>query len=203
MPSNDPPTTDDRSRRAPALPPDERRATIVAATVELLTRHGTDVTTRQIAEAAGIAEGTIFRVFDDKDALIRAAIDAVFDPASLNATIDAIDASLPLEQRLEAAVIALRKRMDTIGHLIASLGAPKVVGERSAPGTKHANADLASLTALFQSEADSLRVDPVVAAQVLRGMTFASSHPAFVTEVPLSPAEIVALVLDGVRGKSC
>ena len=44
---------------------------IVAATLPLLLEHGELVTTRQIAEAAGIAEGTIFRVFADKDELHR------------------------------------------------------------------------------------------------------------------------------------
>ncbi|MCU1430433.1 MAG: DNA-binding transcriptional regulator, AcrR family, partial [Actinomycetia bacterium] len=36
---------------------------IVAATLPLLLEHGDRVTSRQIAEAAGIAEGTIFRAF--------------------------------------------------------------------------------------------------------------------------------------------
>ena len=59
------------SKRAAALPPDERRSMIVAATLPLLLEHGDRVTTRQIAEAAGIAEGTIFRAFADKDEMHR------------------------------------------------------------------------------------------------------------------------------------
>jgi len=64
-----------KTTRATALPPDERRSMIVAATLPLLLEHGDRVTTKQIAEAAGIAEGTIFRVFADKDALIAADSD--------------------------------------------------------------------------------------------------------------------------------
>ena len=43
-------------------------------------KHGSDVTTRQIADAAGVAEGTLFRVFEDKDAIIDAAVAKFMDP---------------------------------------------------------------------------------------------------------------------------
>ena len=58
-------------RRAAPMAADDRRQAIVDAVVPLLLEQGGDVTTRQIAEAAGIAEGTIFRVFPDKAALLR------------------------------------------------------------------------------------------------------------------------------------
>ena len=48
---------------------------IIEAMLPLLLEHGEMVTTRQIAEAAGIAEGTIFRVFADKDELIAAVVE--------------------------------------------------------------------------------------------------------------------------------
>src|SRR3954469_4423303 len=66
--------------RATAMAPDERRRAIVDVVVPLLLEHGGDVTTRQIAEAAGIAEGTIFRVFPDKDALWTAVVEQTLDP---------------------------------------------------------------------------------------------------------------------------
>ena len=51
-----------RRRRVPALAPEERRAALIAATIPLLHEHGLEVSTKQIAHAAGVAEGTIFGV---------------------------------------------------------------------------------------------------------------------------------------------
>ena len=56
------------------MTPDERRAAVLDAAIPLLMENGIGVTTRQIADAAGVAEGTLFRVFDDKRALLVSAV---------------------------------------------------------------------------------------------------------------------------------
>src|SRR5690242_11911551 len=97
-------------QRATALPPEERRSTIVAAALPLLLEHGDRVTSRQIAEAAGIAEGTIFRVFADKDEIITAVIEAVLDTAPLEAAVAAIPTDLSFEATLVAAATIMQQR---------------------------------------------------------------------------------------------
>ena len=47
---------------------------MIAATRQLILDHGPDVTTRQVAEAAKVAEGTLFRVFPTRRDLFAATI---------------------------------------------------------------------------------------------------------------------------------
>jgi hypothetical protein len=53
----------------------------------------------------------------------------------------------------------------------------------------------------MRRNADRVRVDPERAAQQLRALTLAVSHPALADE-PLSPDEIVSLLLDGIRART-
>ena len=185
--------------RATALPPSERRAEIIAATLPLLLAHGSMVTTRQIAEAAGIAEGTIFRVFPDKESLIEAVVESAFDSASTDAALDAIDRSLPLEPRLTAAVEILRRRVTDLWQLRTALEMLQVSSGNPSMMDRHRAPDLAPLAALFAGDRAVIRRDPLEAAHLLRGLTIAATHPALILDEPLSSAEIVSLLLDGIR----
>jgi AcrR family transcriptional regulator len=183
--------------RAAALPPEERRAAIIAATLPLLIAHGTAITTRQIAEAACIAEGTIFRVFPDKESLIAAAVEEAFDPAPIEAEFRAVDRSLSLVDRLEAAVAILQRRFIDIGRLMIAVGTTQAPGARW--GEQRTPPSLSPLAELFEPDRAMLRQDPIQAAQLLRGLSFAGTHPALVGADPLTPAEIVSVLLDGIR----
>jgi AcrR family transcriptional regulator len=178
-------------RRAAALPPDERRSAIVAATLPLLIAHGEMVTTRQIADAAGIAEGTIFRVFADKDAVIAAAVEAALDTGPLEEHLQAIDPLLPFEELLVAAVEILQQRVVDIWRVASS------IGPRFHDHARHPVVDVDALVALFESKRAKLRVEPRVAARHLRTLTLSATHPMMVGE-PMAPDEIVALFLYGV-----
>src|SRR5699024_359995 len=110
----DAPAAPARPVRASALPRDERRAEIVRATAPLVRAHGRDVTTKQIAEAAGIAEGTIFRAFDSKEALLEAVIDHVLDVNDTIERIGAIDPTAPLAERVQQCATILRDRLGSV-----------------------------------------------------------------------------------------
>ena len=191
-----PPPTSNRvtPTRAPAMPPEERRAALIASTLPLLREHGLAVTTREIAEAAGIAEGTIFRVFPDKESLIDAVIEQAFDPEPVDHALEAIDRDLPLRARLEIAVEILQHRVTTIWQLMSAVGLSKP--SRQGPP------DQTALAAVFEPDRDHLTRDPLACAQLLRGLTFACSHPALSTDTPLPPSEIVSVLLDGIEEPS-
>ena len=87
--------------RAKRLAPDERRAAIIDAVIPLIRENGRDISTRQIAEAAGVAEGTIFRAFGDKDSIIQAAIDRLMDPEPLRNQLRGIDPDDPTDELVE------------------------------------------------------------------------------------------------------
>lgn len=101
------------------LTPDDRRAAIVEATVPLLTTHGVGVTTRQIAEAAGVAEGTLFRVFDDKHVILVAALARALDPEPVVEQVARIDAARPLDAVLREVVEVVASRSQEIRGVMA------------------------------------------------------------------------------------
>lgn len=190
-----------KPRRAAALPPEARRQAIVEATLPLLMEHGLAVTTRQIAEAAGIAEGTIFRVFPDKDALIAAVMEKALDPAPLEARLATIDAGLPLEERLVAAVQVLQERSLSLWQLVSNVGYSAPPEERDAIRRRN-TATLPSLVALLEPDAAQLRFGTEAGSRRLRALSIAGSHPALVGDEPLSAKEIVSLFLDGARRRT-
>src|SRR3954471_16947245 len=192
------------SRRAKPLPPDERKAAIIAATIPLLMERGRDVTTREIAAACGIAEGTIFRVFADKDELVRAAVAHAMDAAPLRSELDEVDIRLPLDERLLAMTGILQRRLIFVISLMMSvrMGQPPSTEEVKAHAAKRHHRDeelYDAVVRLLEPDADAFRMPVREVARLLRLLTFSGSHRMIADGELLTPEEIVSVLLDGVR----
>ena len=202
-----------RRRRVPAMPPDERRAAIITATLPLLREHGLAVSTRQIAEAAGVAEGTIFGVFPDKKSLIQATMLSAFDPAPLERLLAECDASTDLRTRMHAIADAVTRRLvENPGLFIAMRragSAHREQGHHPPPDSFFAELNksrqrmLNAITNAIEPDRDRLRLPPSVIATLLTAMLAAGAHGGgFGDSEPIDPHEIVTALLDGLLIKA-
>jgi AcrR family transcriptional regulator len=188
------------AQRARALAPEERRQTLVDATLRAIHEHRCVPSTRQIAQAAGVAEGTIFRAFGTKEELVDAAVAEAFDPGPFEERIAQIDPALPLRERVVALATCLQDRFRDVFELMEAL-------RMTSPPTEHHSVKAQSerhrelseqLVDLVRPDAAALRVSPKDLVTYVRLLTFSGSHPAISHGNPLTPEEIASVLLDGV-----
>lgn len=201
--------------RATPMSPADRRAAIVEAVLPLVVERGEMPSTREVAEAAGIAEGTIYRAFDDKDALLHAVVERAL------AAPPGDEPELPLtrgEEDLHAQVVEMAQqvqgRLRTVSTVLMAVrrqlaadpdhrhgpgpGGPGPGGGGPPAYVVEANQRLLDrLTGVFDAHRDRLRVEPATAALVLRGLVFGSQHPGM-SGAGLTPDQIADVVMHGV-----
>ncbi len=104
---------------APKSGVEETRQRILAAARKSYAEKGSrGMTTREVAELAGVNEATLFRHFGTKGQLISAMLDHFSGAAMIPATIDSARLQVSLEMQLErlglGAIEALRSKEDLI-----------------------------------------------------------------------------------------
>ncbi|TDO41110.1 TetR/AcrR family transcriptional regulator [Paractinoplanes brasiliensis] len=191
---------ENRRRRVPALAPEERREALVAATIPLLHEHGVDLSTRQIAQAAGVAEGTIFGVFETKTALVVCAVIKALDPQPTIDALNQVDRGLPLRERLVRATELVHARFAGNAQLMGA--ARKLIiagkdGETAARLATNRERLHAALTDVIAADGAQLRRPPAAVASLLLLFCGANTYGPFGDPDGFSGEDTVSLLLDG------
>lgn len=194
---------------------EERRAAIVRSTLPLLIEHGGTVSTSQIAAAAGIAEGTVFRAFKDKQDLLFACMRAGMNSDEEVAVIERIGTGGPLHERLTRGVEAISGYLDRIYVVGQAL---RISGISPEDMRQHMHGDdkarepgpppellrvSRAVSGLFDEATDNLRIDTERAVRMLLGLVFTNRMQGHGFGQPTDdPAELVDLFLHGVIRES-
>jgi AcrR family transcriptional regulator len=211
------------------MAPADRKAAIIDSVLPLVAERGNDVTSRELAQAAGVAEGTLFRAFGDKTALVGAvAIEGLTragQPEETLAELTGIDPGLPLERRLELVIELGRHRVAEVVRWMSILRrmAPGAPGSHPAPPGGGGTADqhermlayrtslleqrarqraatVEGITAVLAPDAHRLRV-PVEVAISLVESAIAGAHLRIDQLQPEVPADVLAdALVNGLAG---
>jgi AcrR family transcriptional regulator len=181
--------------RAKPMSIDERRAMIIEAVIPLLIEHGREVSTRQIAEAAGIAEGTIFRVFIDKEEIFGAAVEKFLDPGALHDRLRAIDPELPLEAKINDILFQMRSRMTGIFGIMNAVGMQGRPPQRTGPENF-----MDVIAEVLRPDLEQLNVSTERAGTLIRLIAFASAIPQFNEGHEMTTAELAQYITYGIAG---
>ena len=188
---------------------DERRKAILDVVVPLLAERGSDLSTREIAQAAGIAEGTIFRVFEDKRALMVAAAKEAVNPAGgEDLFAEAMSEQADLHGKVVAAARRVQERMRLTMAVMIAVRAHLMAAHDSDRHHKHPGPPTfvleaqealnERLTTLFEPHCDELAIEPAQAAVALRSLVFGASRPELGMKAVLTPEQIADVLLHGV-----
>lgn len=188
------------------MTPEDRRQAIIDAVAPLLLEQGTTLTTRQLAEAAGVAEGTLFRVFESKQDLIAAAALAALEAEPAIAQLAELPDDHDLTQRVTAVLEILQQEIRRTRALAMVVYHRPAPGESTGPPRGHPKpfphdrqqrmAD--AITRSLQEYAGQLSIPPRTAAGVLQAMAFAATFHFPETPTLTQSVDIADVVLHGI-----
>lgn len=181
----------------PRLSREARREQILDSVLDTVIQNGVNVTSKQLAEAAGIAEGTIFKAFGTKDELLKALAERYAAmPDSVGEWLRTINpGTIPLSELaygiIEHALEQYRKSFQ----LFYALG--PVMEQPDEEARKRFEQELEPwVDALLAHEAE-LRIQPAAAAAILRMHAVAAADDGSSWGMNLSAAQHADIFLHG------
>ena len=181
------------------MPPEQRRAALIEATLPLLFDHGPALTTKQVAEAAGVAEGTIFRVFASLNDLVDATTREAMSSERLTRELNQLTLGDTIEDKVTATLTLLTTRFTKMRTLLMAAHAREHHAAscmRDELAARRAELDV-WLTAHFKPHAADLRTTPDTFVAFLR--TIAHGHALALPPSAISVPELAHLALAGAR----
>ena len=188
------------------MSPAERRQAIARAVLPVLVERGAAATTRDMARAAGVAEGTLFSVFDTKRDIIVAAIELHLNPEPITKGLKAIAPKLPLSDQLTAAANVIVSKSKDVVTLLGIL--------RTLPPTdaaeRHEHQNLMrnwmegmtlAIRELFERNSALLATSPERATDAFVALLMAASRPYGEDAPHLSTGDAVHLLQHGILKK--
>jgi AcrR family transcriptional regulator len=205
--------------RASGMTPEQLREAIVQAAIPLIAEWDA-ITTAQIARAASVDEAALLRVFDDRDAVLIAAVQAHFmtalDPTQVLRELQSIPLDQPLAARLVEAIDALdtyHRRVFTFLAPLDASGAPQRQpapgsGTAGVPGTRQfdradfraaARMDVISqaVTALLEPDQEHLRLPAGTLADAFLGLYSGRQRSPHSAPSQLPAEQLVDLFIHG------
>ncbi len=168
------------------------------------------MSTREIAQAAGVAEGTIFRAFETKHDLIHATIHTALMPDAAITRIAELPDGQTLVDRVAAIIDVLRDEIhrtrSLFAHFVRPTGQPAEgpprppFGGIRPPFNPHETKNRlnAAVAVALQPYSGELAVSTAFATNLLSALAFASSFTLTEGEPTISSEELSDVVLHGI-----
>lgn len=184
--------------------------TILAATEEVLRRHGAaKATVQDVARVLGVSHAAVYRHFPSKAALREAVTRRWLTAALKSLAPVANDTGLAPPERLRGWLRAMfeakRAKANDDPELFATYGI--LAAENNAPAVEHVEGLLAQLRDIISdgvATGDFAAVDPATAALAVFNATMRFHHPALAAEwraegMPAALDAVCTLLLNGLR----
>jgi AcrR family transcriptional regulator len=187
-----------RRGRARPMPVEDRQAMIASAAIPLFIERGASLTTREIADELGIAEGTIFRAFGDKDALVRSVIDAFFEEENQRLTSALEAPGLGVAEKMRVLIRESHTRAKGVFAMLSLLDHAEA---REYMKNRREHPFEEAIAAAFSDERVEFNLPKDRLSTVLRLLIIAASAPRLGGAAALTDDELVTFALHGLIGQ--